>query len=196
MQRKINWFGLAGGAGTIALIIVSLFVPWWIFKVGSGSESGRGLIEAAVSPINTSFSGLGSDAFTVPLMWALNLTSLLTLAIGGIIMLIYSVVPLKPYSKRLLDFSYRKPLYSVAFFVVSLIALTLLVNGFLGFNVPIAGSANVQIPRSFTTGASISMLVSADFLWPFWLSVIVAALCVAARVYHRKLAFSQAAVSS
>jgi len=38
-----------------------------------------------------------------------------------------------------------------------------------------------------TAGASISVLVSADFVWPFWLGVIVAGLCVAAKLYHRKI---------
>jgi hypothetical protein len=188
MERKINWFGLAGGAGTIALIVVSLFVPWWIFKVGSGSATGSGLVEAYVSPVNTIFSGLGNDCFTVPLMWAMNLTSLLTLAAGGIIMLIYSVEPSKPYSKRLLDFSYKKPLYSVAFFVVSLLALSLLVKGILGSSLPLTGSAIVQVPQAMTKGASISIFVSADFLWPFWLGVVMAGLCVAARLYHRRIA--------
>lgn len=196
MRRKINWFGIAGGAGTIALIVVSLFVPWWIFKVGSGLTAGQGLVEANVSPLNANFTGIGTGAFTVPLIWALNLITLLTLTVGGIIMLIYSFMPMKPYSKRLLDFSYKKPLYVVAFFGASLLIITLLIKGLLGFNIPIAGSVNVQLPQAMTTGVSISVLVSADLLWPFWLGVVVAGLCIAARLYHRRIAPSQAPVSA
>ncbi|HKZ88436.1 MAG TPA: hypothetical protein VJ066_04680 [Candidatus Bathyarchaeia archaeon] len=196
MQRKINWFGIAGGAGTIALIVVSLFVPWWIFKIGSGLTAGTGLIEANISPLNANFTGIGTDSFTVPLIWALNLTTLLTLTFGGIIMLIYSFMPMKPYSKRLLDFSYKKPLYAVAFFVTSLVIITFLTKGLLGFNIPIVGSANVQLPQAMTSGVSISVLVSADLLWPFWLSLAVAGLCIAARLYHRRIAPSQKPVSA
>ncbi len=187
MQRKINWFGIAGGSGTIVLIVVSLFVPWWILKVGSGLTADKGLIEANVSPVNTNFAGVGSDSFTVPLIWALNFSMMLTFAAGGIIMLIYSVLPMKPYSKKLLDFSYKKPLYAAAFFVASLFAITLIAQGLLGFSVPLAGSSNVQLPQAMAAGASISVLVSADFLWPFWLCVIIAGLCIAAKFYHRRI---------
>ena len=195
MQRKINWFGIAGGSGTIALIVISLFVPWWIFRVGSGLTPGKGLIEASVSPLNTNFAAVGSDSFTVPLIWAFNLSMMLTFAAGGIIMLIYSVLPMKPYSKKLLDFSYKKPFYAVAFFVASLFAITLLAQGLLGFSVPLAGSSNVQLPQAMTAGASISVLVSADFLWPFWMGIIVAGLCIAAKLYHRKIVPNQKPLS-
>lgn len=102
-------------------------------------------------------------------------------------MLVYSVLPAKPYSTSLLGFGYNKPLYAVVFFLVELIALTLMVKTIAGFSIPLMGSANVQLPASMTQGASISVGVSAAFEWPFWFAIVVAGLCVAARLYHRKL---------
>jgi hypothetical protein len=187
VQRKINWLGLAGGAATIALIAVSLFVPWWTLKVGDE------IIQANASPLNTNFNFVG-EVFTVPLIWALNLGAMLSLAAGGITVLIYSVMPTKSYSKRLLDFGYRKPLYSLVFFVISLVALTLIVKGAFGFSVPLFGSATIQVPQSMTQGMAISVLVSADFQWPFWLSIVAAGLCVTAKIYHWKTPVIQAPV--
>jgi hypothetical protein len=187
VQRKLNWFGLAGGATTIILIAVSLFVPWWQFQVGTPtSADGQPLLVANVSPLNTNFGGMG-DSFSVPLIWALNLASVLTMLSAGIIMIIYSVLPNKPYAMKLLSFSYRKPLYSVVFFVISLFALSVIVNSILGFGIPLMGTANVQVSQALSGGASVSMLVSAEFLWPFWMSIAVAAFCLIARVYHKKL---------
>jgi hypothetical protein len=184
LWRNTNWFGVAGGAATIALISVSLFVPWWTLRVGDG------FVEANASPLNTNFNFAG-DTFTLPLIWALNLGAVFSLATGGITVLIYSFLPSKSYSKRLLDFGYRKPLYSVIFFFVSIIALILLMKSMFGFNIPIIGSGIIQLPQSMTPGIAISALVSADLQWPFWLGIITSGLCVVAKVYHKKITVTQ-----
>lgn len=180
MQRRINWLGLAGGAATFALIAVSLFVPWWTLQVGDG------FVQANASPLNTNFNFIGED-FTVPLIWALNIGTVISMAAGGITVLLYSVMPTKSYSKRLLDFGYRKPIYSLIFFVISLFAITLIVRGAFSFSVPIVGSDTIQLPQSLTPGAAISVPVTASFQWPFWLSIVASGLCVAARIYHKKV---------
>ena len=182
MQSKINWIGVAGGIATLLLIAISLVVPWWRFTVGSPM-----LAEANFSPINLNFAILGT-ALTIPIIWALNLASLLSLAAGGIIMLIYSVRPNKSYSKRLIGFSYNKPLFAVVLFAVELVVLTLLVKTYSGFTFPLMGSANIQLPQSMTQGANVGVGVSAAFEWPFWFAIVVAGLCVAARLYHPKVA--------
>ena len=102
MNRVINWFGVAAGVTTLLVVAVSLFVPWWQLSVGED------LVQVNASPVNTNF-GLFGTPFTVPLIWALNLVSILTLVASGAIMLLYSVVPTKPYAKELLGFSYKKP---------------------------------------------------------------------------------------
>jgi len=186
LRRAINWFGLAAGIATILLIVVSLFIPWWIVQIGDG------LFKVNTSPLNTNFSLAGDQPFAIPLIWALNLASILTLASGGIIILIYSLVPAKPYGKKLLDFSYKKPIYSVAFFVISLLTIIILCRSAFGINLPLVGEETVQLPQSMTFGTTIAALVSATFIWPFWLGIATAALCVTARLFHTKIVPTQA----
>ena len=181
MQSKMNWFGLAGGIATVLLVAVSLFVPWWQLTVGSSS-----IVAANVSPIYTNFDLIG-NTFTVPLMLAINLSCILLALAGGIVMLIYSVKPTKSYAKRLLGFSYRTPLYFIVVFVIGLIALTLIIQALFGFNVPLFGSAEVQLPSNVTSGVNVSVTMSAGFLWPFYLAVASAVLCIGARLYHKRI---------
>ena len=180
METKMNWLGLAGGISTLCLIVVSLFVPWWVLSVGEG------LVKANVSPIYTDFNFVG-DAFTVPLLFALNLASILTMAAGGVAMLIYSIKPEKTYSKRLLGFGYAKPLLAVILFVVVLFALQLIIKMMVNLNVPLLGSATSVLPQTQTYGTTVTVLMSSTFQWPFFLAIAAAGLCIAARFYHKKI---------
>jgi len=183
VQTQVNWFGLAGGVTTIAVIIVSLFYPWWQVTAGEN------LVQANVSPLNTNFSLLGTP-FTIPLISAVNIASLLTLAASGIAMLIYAIIPTRPYSKHLLGFAYNKPVFAVVFFVIVLVALTVLIQAFVGLNVPLVGSSVATLPETMTDGVTIRVLLSAGFQLPFWLAAAAAGLCLAARLYHKRVAAS------
>lgn len=178
---KINWFGLAGGAITIVVIIVSLFYPWWQLTVGDD------FLKANASPVNTNFGFLGTS-FTIPFIWALNVVSLLSLLASGVVMLVYSIIPTKPYSKQLLGFAYTKPLFMLIFFVVGLVAVAFLFQAVIGIKVPLMGSATSTLTTEFTQGITISVPMSADFQWPFWLAAVAAGLCLAARLYHKRVA--------
>jgi hypothetical protein len=181
---KINWFGLAGGVTTIVVIVVSLFYPWWQLTVGED------LLKANASPVNTNFGFLGTT-FTIPFIWALNIVSLLTLLASGTAMLVYSIIPTKSYSKNLLGFAYKKPLFTLLFFVIVLFALTLPVQALFSFNVPLMGSTTITLPTALTHDITISVLLSAGFQWPFWLAAVAAGLCIAARIYHKGIATTQ-----
>lgn len=191
MKAKLNWFGLVGGILTILVVVFSVFYPWWQLTVsgnfGDSSISVQGDLKANVSPVNTNFGFLGTS-FTIPLITALNIVSLLSLVASGIVMLIYSVIPAKPYSKHLLGFAYKKPLLILIFFVAGLIAISLIVQAIVGIGIPLMGSTTVTLPQFFSSSVTISVLLSAGFQWPFWLAVIAAGLCIAARLYHKKVA--------
>jgi hypothetical protein len=184
LQSKINWFGLAGSVAIIVLIIISLFVPWWQLTVGDD------LVKANASPVNTNFNFAG-DSFTIPLIWALNIGSIISLTAGGIAVLIYSVKPAESYSKRLLNFGYRKPLYSLLFFVIGLLAITMLIKSIFSLDVPLIGSVRTTLPQSMTQGTTVSVLMSAAFIWPFWLAAVAAGLCITARFYHKKITIAE-----
>jgi hypothetical protein len=106
-------------------------------------------------------------------------------------MIVYSLFPAKSYSKQLLDFAYKKPLFMLVSFVVVLFVLTLLVQVLLKLSVPLAGSVTSTFSIPFLQGTTVGVFISTGFQWPFWLSVVAAGLCIAARLYHRRVALIQ-----
>jgi hypothetical protein len=179
LNRNINWFGFAAGILTLMVLVISLFIPWWQLTVGDN------FMKVDASPVNTNF-GLFGDQFTLPLISAFNLVSILAFSASGLVMLFYSLVPTKPYSKQLLGFSYKKPLLSLIIFVSGLLILTS-IAGLFNINVPIVGSTNLTLPASLMMGTSINASVSGSFQLPFWLAIIASALCIAARLYHGRV---------
>jgi hypothetical protein len=180
--NKINIIALIAGISTLLLIVISVFVPWWQFIIGKPT-----IAQISFSPVNFNFTLLGTSMAT-PLIWATNLACFLTLASGGIIMLIYSLKPNKSYSKKLLGFGYKQPVVAVILFVIELIALTIVASSVAGFNVPLQGAGVLQIPQSMTqgSGVNVSVNVIAALEWPFYFAIIVAGLCITARLYQPK----------
>jgi hypothetical protein len=179
LNRNVNWFGFAAGIVTLIVLVISLFIPWWQLTVGDN------LMKVNASPVNTTF-GLFGAQFTLPLIFALNLVSVLTFTASGLVMLFYSLMPTKPYSKQLLGFSYKKPLFSLITFISGLLIITS-IAGLLDINVPIVGSTTLSLPSNLTMGANIKALVSGNFQLPFWLAIVAASLCIAARLYHGRV---------
>ena len=164
----------------MVLLSVSFYFPWWQLIIGDN------LLKVNVSPVNTNFGLLGT-MFSIPFIWALNLASALTFLTSGIIMVIYGFFPMKSYSKDLLSFGYRKPLYAVVICVVGLLVITFATQAALGINIPLNGTGHIVLPSSLTMGINVGVVCLAAFQWPFWLAIVAAGLCIASRVYHRKL---------
>ncbi|MDX1813440.1 MAG: hypothetical protein R3319_01480 [Candidatus Bathyarchaeia archaeon] len=180
-MAKINWFGFAGGVLTILVIAVSLVYPWWQLRVGDD------LMTINASPVNTNFGVLGTG-FSIPFILALNIIGLLSLLLSGVAMIIYSVMPAKSFAKPLLDFGYKKPLFTLLFFVIGLLVITVILQTVLSINLPLMGTAISTVPIPFASGTTLSLLLSAGFQWSFWLAAVAAGLCIAARLYHKKVA--------
>ena len=178
-DRVVNWYGFAAGILTFIVLVISLFIPWWQLTIGDN------LIKVNASPVNTNF-GLFGTSFTLPILWALNVVSVLTFSTSGFIMLLYSLNPTKGYAKQLLGFSYKKPLYSLVTFLSSLLIITSTAS-LLNVNVPLLGTSTMSLPASIAMGVSINATVSGDFQLPFWLAIITAALCIVARLQHGQL---------
>ena len=186
MGRKINYLGLAAGIVTLVMLAVSFYLPWWQITIG------QSLIKINASPVNTTFGVFGTQ-LTIPLIWALNLITILTFAASGVIMLIYSLVPTKTYAKHLIGFSWKKPLYTIIGFVGSLVVI-LLLAGHFGLYLPLNGSQTVTLPSNWTQGATVTAVVTDTFEASFWLAVVAAGLCIAARFYHTHIQELPAAV--
>ena len=180
MRLRINWRGLAGGIVTIIIALTSLLYPWWQLKIGDS------LVTANVSPVNTNLDVLGKS-MTLPLFWAMNITGILTFLLSGIIMIVYSFLPTKAYSKTLLEFSYKKPLYTLIVFMVLLLSATFVIKTFLNLNIPLAGTTNSSFTIPLVQASTISMSISTEFQFPFWFAIAAAALSLAAKIYHNKV---------
>jgi hypothetical protein len=178
---KFNWFALAGGVTTILVIAVSLFSPWWQLTVGDD------LLTVNASPVNMNMGFLDAS-FTIPFILALNIVSILSLLASAIAMLIYALIPRKSYSMHLLGFGYKKPLYTVLFFIIGLVATTMICQAVLSLNIPLMGSATSTLPIPFASGITLKVLLSAGFQWSFLLAIVAATFCIAARIYHGKVA--------
>ncbi|MEJ2241029.1 MAG: hypothetical protein P8Y18_02660 [Candidatus Bathyarchaeota archaeon] len=167
MDLKINWFGFFGSISLFILVIVSLVVPWWQWQLNVGDD----LDVANASPINTNFSLIG-NSLTIPIILALNITSVISFTASGIVMFIYSVKTLESYSSKLLSFAYRKPLYSIVLFIVGLIISIFVASSFFGFNVPLLGSKLSILPYDMTQGVTVNVSMNAGFQWPFILAIV------------------------
>jgi hypothetical protein len=207
LERKINWIGLAAGITTLVLVVASLYIPWWQMSVDnitvgnsaspliSFENTGELQLGASLSPVSTNVNFLDAS-FTVPLIWAYNMVGLLFLLTCGIVMLIYSVLPDKPYSKHLIGFAYKKPLLMIIFFAVPLIAFPLILQAILKISVPLNGTTTLALPMGFLgADMSVSATVTTGFLWTFWLAIIAAALCLAARIYYKRFSSSSSTVT-
>jgi hypothetical protein len=190
-MKNLNWFALVAGVLTIVLTTASLFVPWWTITVG------QTLAKIGFSPVNLSTNILGYDV-ALPIIVTVSWMFMALLVSAGIVLVVYSIIPAKPYSKYLLGFAYKKPLGTLIAFLVLLLLLTNLgtvflvvirSNGLSGadLNVPLVGSKTLQLPSSMSQSSIRGISVSAELGWTFWLAVVVAGLCVSARLYHKKL---------
>lgn len=179
-NRQFNWFALIGGILLLILIPISIYISWWKLSIGDN------LITVNASPVNTNFNIFGTQ-LSSGMFWAVNITSILVFLTSGVIMLVYSIIPTKPYAKDLLSYAYRKPLYMVIIYLAGLLVTMYATQAALGVGIPIAGSSTITIPASLTMGANISVAISSTFQWPFWLAIATAALSLTARIYHTKI---------
>jgi hypothetical protein len=211
-MKAINWFALAAGSLSIVLAAASLVVPWWQVTVGSLATLGW-------SPVKLSINVSGFS-LAVPVLTVIGVIFTLFIVVPGIVLIIYSVFPTKPYAKHMLGFAYKKPL---GVFILFLAVLLLLANsgtiaaalfhGSLGSALTTSGLPISSLPisslpisslnmplwgtRTFSLSLSalgISIPISTSIQWTFWLAAVVAALCVAARIYHRKFVKAESAV--
>jgi hypothetical protein len=189
--RSVNWFALAGGTLTLVLTVASMFVPWWHITIG------QTLATIGISPVSLSTNIMGYSV-ALPIIMVISWIFIALLVSAGIVLIIYSIMPTKPYSKRLLGFAYKKPLGTLIAFIVLMLLVTN-IGTILGMmigssnlagadlNVPWLGAKTLALPSSMAQGTIGGIAISTELGWTFWLAVSVAALCVAARLYHKKL---------
>lgn len=178
--KKINWLGIASGVTATILLVVSVAyaAPWWQLSIAEG----LGRVDVSPLDINAQLLGIHVE---IPILWYLTLSGKLILLATIVALFAYSIFPEKKYAKNLLGYGYKRPLIMVIVLIVILIILTALVGLILPIKVPFLGTETTTLTFE---GAKVSISISAGFTWVFWLAIITAALAIAARLYHGKIA--------
>ena len=195
-KKAINWFALAAGALMLVVVVLSIFTPWWKLQIGSGS----GLVTFNANPFYTNFGVLGFN-FVIPILLALNIGIMVLFAVSGVIFIIYSVKPTKKYSKHLLSYGWKRPLYTLIGFMVTIMvilyAVPVIINTMAHTStipvpiVPLMGSSVTQLPNGIFGGSNsiqIGITVITAFEYTFYLGAAATVPGIIARIYHRRIA--------
>jgi len=183
----MNWFGLVAGA---LMLLLPFLGPWWSATVGTGA------MDLALSPFDYRISLL-EQPITSTLIGYFLLAAKLSVMIGGALMIAGSVGPKRWWGRRLVRFGAMR----VFWMIVGLIALLLVGALFMNSILPSlmsgmleGGSMQINVP--YVEGATTSTIqvdavtitapITASLTEIFWVAVLVAALGVAARIYHRR----------
>jgi len=174
----------------LVTVASSLSSPWWKAEIGSG------LMTVNADPFCTSFKVLGVS-YVIPIISAINVGLAALFVASGMALIIYTIKQEKGYSKHLLSFGWKRPLYVVVGFVamlaLSLYVAPLVVNAIARSVVaptpivPLTGLSMIRLPNNvLNIPAQVSITVTTTFTHSFFLGVVAAALSIAARAYHRR----------
>ncbi len=182
--KRINWFGVTAG---ILMLMLPFLGPWWRLRVGDG------LAEIATSPFHISGSMMGKAISISSLVSYIVLATKITVLIAGVFMLLASLLPDRWWSRRLFKFGRMKVFWMVIGLVVMLVVAAAIANKVLPGFLP----AGVQLSIPYVSGSTnvVVDMGDAQAIFPlsmglggaFIAAIVTAALCIAARIYNRRL---------
>ena len=193
--KTMNLFALAAGVLMLIVVVLSIFVPWWKLQIGSGT----GLMTVNANPFYTSF-GLLKLTFVIPILFAINVGTIALFTASGVIFIIYSFKPRKSYSKHLLSYGWKRPLYTIIGFIIVIMIVLYVVPDVINSMghtsavpvplAPLMGSSVIQLPSGFfgnSNSIQMGITVITTFEYTFYLGVAAAVLGIVARIYHRRM---------
>lgn len=183
----MNWFGLVAGA---LMLLLPFLGPWWSATVGTGA------IDLAMSPFDYRISLL-EQPITSTLIEYFLLAAKLSVMIGGALMIAGSVGPKRWWGRRLVRFGAMRVFWMIigliGFLLVGALVMNIILPGLMSGMLE-GGSMQINVP--YVEGATTSTIqvdavtitapITASLTEIFWVAVLVAALGVAARIYHRR----------
>jgi len=192
---RLNWFALAAGVLMLVVVALSIFTPWWKLQIGSGT----GFVAVNANPFYTNISLLRLN-FVIPILFAVNIAMIALFTASGVIFIIYSIKPTKSYSKHLLSYGWKRPLYTIIGFIVVIAVILYVVPEVINSMghtsmvpvplVPLIGSSVIQLPSGMfgnSNSIQIGITVITTFEYTFYLGVAAAVLGIVARVYHPRI---------
>jgi len=193
--KTMNLFALAAGALMLVVVALSVFIPWWKLQIGIGS----GLVTVNANPFYTSF-GVLSLSFVIPILFAINVATIALFIVSGIIFIVYSFKPTKSYSKYLLSYGWKRPVYTIIGFIAMMMVVLYVVPDIINLIghtsavpvplVPLMGSSLIRLPSGIfgnSNSIQIGITVVTTFGYTFYLGVAAAVLGIVARMYHRRI---------
>lgn len=197
-----NWLGAVAGA---LMVVLPFLGPWWVGRAGAGA------FEVSFSPFDVSINLLGNPIHS-NIVDLFLLAAKIAMILGGVFLILGSIFAKRWWSKRLVRFGLMKPFWSVVGIVALLVLGALIANYVLPTllsNLVAGGATGVTIDLNipYVVGTSNSTIrigdmatitapISFSLTWVFWFAVAVAALAIAARVYHRRFTRAQSGVST
>jgi len=177
--KIVNWPGLACAVTASTLVLLSFLYtsPWWQVEIGDN------VARANISPLNYNANLIGTS-IEVPIIWFANLIFKLTFIACAVALFMYSVATQKPYSKKLLNFAYKKPIIVFILFVVVLVGTLYIAGNFIGIGVPLSGASTLTMSAGEDTA---NVPISTSFTWVFWLAAATAVLALVAKIYDWKI---------
>ncbi len=201
-SSSMNWLGVVAGA---LMVVLPFLGPWWIGQAGAGA------FEVAFSPFDVSINLLGSSIHS-SIVDLFLLAARIAMILGGIFLILGSLFAKRWWSKRLVRFGIMKPFWAVVGLFILLVLGAFIVNYVLPMLLPnlVAGAGDIggvtidlNLPYVVGTSnstiqigtmATITAPISFSLTWVFWFAVVVAALAIAARIYHRRLTKEQKSI--
>ena len=189
LLKRVNLFGIIAG---ILMLALPFMGPWWRATVGTGAA------DVALSPFDYDVSLL-EQPITSTLIGYFLLAARLSVVIGGALMIAGSVGPKRWWGRRLVRFGAMRVFWMIIGLIAILLVGAVFVNNilpsFLGGIVEEEVAMQLNLP--YVTGATTSSIqvgdtatitapITASLTEIFWVAVLVAALGVAARIYHRR----------
>jgi hypothetical protein len=138
--------------------------------------------------------------FVIPILFAINIAIIALFTASGVIFIIYSIKPTKTYSKHLLSYGWKRPLYTIIGFIVTIVVILYVVPSIINSMghtsmvpvplVPLIGSSLIQLPSGMfgnSNSIQIGITVITTFEYTFYLAVAATVLGIVARIYHRRI---------
>jgi hypothetical protein len=138
--------------------------------------------------------------FVIPILFAINIAIIALFTASGVIFIIYSIKPTKSYSKHLLSYGWKRPLYTIIGFLVAIVIILYVVPDIINTMahssmipvpiVPLMGSSVIQLSSGiFGNSNSIQIGITAvtTFEYTFYLGLAATVLGIVARIYHRRI---------
>jgi hypothetical protein len=135
----------------------------------------------------------------VPILFAINIAVIALFTASGAIFIVYSIKPKKSYSKHLLSYGWKRPLYTIIGFIVTILVILYVVPSIINtmahssmIPVPIAplmGSSVIDLPSGIfgnSNSIQIGITVITTFEYTFYLGLAATVLGIMARIYHRR----------